>query len=97
MFRKSTGEATSSRPKEADAKPRTGTPSAATAAATSNGKLAYEARRAAKAGVSLDRWMADKQKRVQAEQEAERRAVKARTPTKPGLFKRLLDRAHKPI
>ncbi len=65
------------------------------------GQQAYEARRAAKAGVSLERWMADKQKRVQAEQEAERRA-RARDRLKeqsgkPGLLKRLLDRAHKPL
>ena len=69
----------------------------ARSAASSAGKLAYEARRAAKAGVSLDRWMADKQKRLRDEQEAERKALQARQPGKPGLFKRLLDRAHKPI
>ena len=61
------------------------------------GKQAYEARRAAKAGVSLDRWMADKQKRAQAEIEAARRARIKSEPAKRGFFKRLLDRAHKPI
>ncbi len=62
------------------------------------GKQAYEARRAAKAGVSLDRWMADKQKRAQAEHEAARRArIKTEPARKPGLLKRLLDRAHKPL
>ncbi len=59
------------------------------------GKQAYEARRAAKAGVSLERWMADKQKRAEAELEAARRARKA--PAKRGFLKRLLDRAHKPL
>jgi len=61
------------------------------------GQQAYEARRAAKAGVSLDRWMADKQKRAQAEIEAARRAEIKANPPKPGFLKRLLDRAHKPI
>ena len=60
------------------------------------GKQAYEARRAAKAGVSLERWMADKQK-AQAELEAARRARAKAAPAKPGLLKRLLDRAHKPL
>nr|WP_321986018.1 hypothetical protein [uncultured Lichenicoccus sp.] len=101
MFRKSSKEQAPARAKSETARP-VSTPAAAistaaTAAATSAAKLAYEARRAAKAGVSLDRWMADKQKRVRAEQEAERKAVQARQPARPGLFKRLLDRAHKPI
>jgi len=61
------------------------------------GKQAYEARRAAKAGVSLERWMADKQKRAQAELEAARRAQAKSQPAKPGFLKRLLDRAHKPL
>ncbi len=60
------------------------------------GKQAYEARRAAKAGVSLERWMADKQKRAQAELEAVRRA-RSKAPAKRGFLKRLLDRAHKPL
>lgn len=61
------------------------------------GKQAYEARRAAKAGVSLDRWMSDKQKRAEAELEAARRARIKAEPVKAGFFKRLLDRAHKPL
>ncbi len=62
------------------------------------GKQAYEARRAAKAGVSLERWLADKQKLAQAEREAARRAqAKSQSAAKPGLLKRLLDRAHKPL
>ena len=95
MFKRSRGDAS---------KPDTGEQTASVAAATATakaqaaGKLAYEARRAAKAGVSLDRWMADKQKRAQAEIEAERRArAKAKPPAKPGFLKRLMDRAHKPL
>ncbi len=78
------------------AKPVTA-PNAADAKAIAAGKQAYEARRAAKAGVSLDRWMADKQKRAQAELEAARRASPKSPAPKSGLLKRLLDRAHKPL
>jgi len=66
-------------------------------AAASTGKLAYEARRAAKAGVALEKWMADKARRVQAEREAVQRARKKAAPDKPSLLRRLLDRAHRPL
>ena len=55
---------------------------------------AYEAKRAAKAGVSLDKWLATKEK------DAAKLAAAPETPKKPkkpGLFSRLLDRAHKPL
>jgi len=71
--------------------------SAAGSAAGSKGKLAYEARRAAKAGVALEKWMADKTRRVQAEREAVQRARKKAAPDKPSLLRRLLDRAHRPL
>jgi hypothetical protein len=66
------------------------------------GQRAYEAKRAAKAGVSLDRWLADKEKREKAEAaaaaKAARKEAEAATPKKPaGFFSRLLDRANKPI
>jgi len=54
---------------------------------------AYEQKRAAKAGKSLEGWLDAKQKRSAAE-------VKAAVPPpkkKPGLISRLLDRAHKPL
>ena len=41
--------------------------------------------------------MADKQKRAQAELEVERKMRARQQPKKPGLLKRLLDRAHKPL
>ena len=64
----------------------------------SKGKQAYEARRADKAGIGLERWMADKERRAQAEREAEQRARRKAAPEKkPGLLRRLLDRAHKPL
>ncbi len=54
---------------------------------------AYEAKRAAKAGKSLDAWLADKQKRqVDVQPAATKAAAK-----KAGFFSRLLDRAHKPL
>ena len=55
---------------------------------------AYEQKRAAKAGKSLESWLDAKQKRAGAE-------AKLATPPppkkKPGLISRLLDRAHKPL
>ncbi len=60
------------------------------------GQRNYEARRAAKAGVSLEKWLQMKAR----EQEA---AARARTeappppPRKPGLIARLIERAHRPL
>jgi predicted negative regulator of RcsB-dependent stress response len=59
---------------------------------------AYEAKRAAKAGMSLDKWLANKEKdaaleRVQAEKLAKAEAA----PKKPGFFARLLEKAQKPL
>ena len=54
---------------------------------------AYEQKRAAKAGKSLESWLDAKRKRAATE-------AKAATPPpkkKPGLISRLLDRAHKPL
>ena len=70
--------------------------------AASKGKQAYEARRAEKAGVGLEKWMADKQRRAQAERDAVERARRAAaapqaSKKKPGLLRRLLDRAHRPL
>lgn len=64
------------------------------------GQRAYEAKRAAKAGMSLDRWLAQKEKEAAAERAA---AAKAATPVvaapakRPGLLSRLLERAQKPL
>ena len=63
----------------------------------SEGQRSYEAKRAAKAGVSLDKWLQMKQRE---QREAERARVQATTPPKaarPGLLARLIDRAHKPL
>ena len=59
---------------------------------------AYEAKRAAKAGMSLERWLADKDKRAAAEaREAEAAPKPAAPPKKPGFFGRLLEKAQKPL
>jgi len=64
------------------------------------GQRAYEAKRAAKAGMSLDRWLAQKEKEAAAERAAAAKAVVpvAAAPAKrPGLLSRLLERAQKPL
>lgn len=63
----------------------------------SDGQRNYEAKRAARAGVSLDTWLKMKERE---QQDAERARVKAVAPPRPakrGLFSRLIDRAHKPL
>lgn len=54
---------------------------------------AYEAKRAQKAGKSLDAWLEEKRKR----QAAEAPTGAAKPVKKPGLISRLIDRAHKPL
>lgn len=65
----------------------------------SEGQRAYEAKRAAKAGMSLDKWLETKQRQQQAEVRAkEKAAATAAKPTKkPGFFSRLLERAQRPL
>jgi hypothetical protein len=63
---------------------------------------AYEAKRAAKAGMSLEKWLVEKDKRAAAEAKAAEQAAKAAAasaaaPKKPGFFGRLLERAQKPL
>ncbi len=63
---------------------------------------AYEAKRAAKAGLTLERWLERKDKATAAsEREAAVAAAKSRTPAeakgKQGFFARLLEKAQKPL
>jgi hypothetical protein len=58
------------------------------------GQRAYEQRRAAKAGKSLDGWLEHKRKQQEAEA---KQAAPPKPPKPPGLIRRLLDRAHKPL
>ncbi|MBP0464864.1 hypothetical protein J5Y09_13160 [Roseomonas sp. PWR1] len=61
---------------------------------------AYEAKRAAKAGMSLEKWLVEKDKRAAAEAK-EAAAAAPPPPTaaakKPGFFSRLLEKAQKPL
>lgn len=62
------------------------------------GQRAYEAKRAAKAGMSLEKWLAQKEKQAQAEAAAARKAAEPPAPAKkPGFFARLLEKAQKPL
>ncbi|GGG27761.1 hypothetical protein GCM10010964_14610 [Caldovatus sediminis] len=63
----------------------------------SEGQRAYEARRAAKAGMSLEKWLAEKEKRTREEIAAATRAEAVKPAKKPGFFARLLERAQKPL
>jgi hypothetical protein len=59
---------------------------------------AYEAKRAAKAGMSLDKWMAEKARERKAELAATAKLAQSAAPAKkPGFFGRLLERAQKPL
>jgi len=60
-----------------------------------DGQREYEAKRAAKAGMSLEKWLETKQKQQAAA--ARERAAEVAKPAKPGLIKRLIDRAHEPL
>jgi hypothetical protein len=61
------------------------------------GQRAYEAKRAAKAGMSLDKWLDAKERDRAAEARAQAEAAKPAAVKKPGLISRLIDRAHKPL
>ncbi len=59
----------------------------------SDGQLAYEKQRAAKAGKSLDEWL-----KLKARTEAaQAKKTVAKPLKKPGLISRLIDKAHKPL
>ncbi len=79
-------------------KPGVAKPDPAKPGATmTEGQLAYEARRAAKAGMSTERWL-DSKRKAEAQAAAEQARKQPTAPAKPpGLLKRLLDRAHKPL
>ena len=61
---------------------------------------AYEARRAAKAGLTLERWLERKEKTIAAgerEAAAKARPVSEEAKGKPGFLARLLEKARKPL
>jgi len=62
------------------------------------GQRAYEAKRAAKAGMSLEKWLAAKEKERAKEDKAREQAAKpVAPPKKPGFFARMLEKARKPL
>jgi hypothetical protein len=63
------------------------------------GQRAYEARRAAKAGMSLEKWLVEKDRRarIEAAEAARETAEAEKKPEKKGWFGRLLDKAHQPL
>ena len=64
------------------------------------GQRAYEAKRAAKAGMSLEKWLAEKDRQAALEERERARAarVAAKEAKKSnGFFSRLLERARKPL
>ena len=63
----------------------------------SEGQRAYEARRAAKAGMSLDKWLEVKTKERAAEARAQSKGEAAKPVKKTGLIGRLLERAQRPL
>jgi len=64
----------------------------------SEGQRAYEAKRAAKAGMSLDKYLAAKERDRLAEEKAKLKAAEPPKPPKPpGFFGRLLERAQRPL
>jgi hypothetical protein len=60
------------------------------------GQRAYEAKRAARAGMSLDKWLAEKDKQAKRE-EREKKAAAPKPAKPPGFFARLIEKAHKPL
>ena len=66
----------------------------------SPGQRAYEERRAKKAGMSLEKWLSLKEKERAAEEAKARKAAEAAKPPppkKPNFFRRLLEKAEKPL
>ena len=63
----------------------------------SRGKLAYEARRAADAGMTLEAWLSKKTKEATRAAAEKLHVTKAAPPKPKGFLARLLDRAHKPL
>ena len=62
------------------------------------GQRAYEAKRAAKAGMSLDKWLVTKKREQEAEVKAKLKVLEAAKPPKPpGFFGRLMERAQRPL
>jgi hypothetical protein len=63
-----------------------------------DGQRAYEARRAARAGVSLEKWLDAKQRQQEVDARAKQKATALAKPAKKaGLLSRLMERAQRPF
>ena len=82
--------------KQAPQAPKSGEKSAS---AMTEAQRAYETKRAAKAGMSLDKWLDAKRREQEsaAREEAKKLAKAEEAKKKPGFFGRLLERAQKPL
>jgi hypothetical protein len=60
-------------------------------------QIAYETKRAAKAGMSLDKWLDTKRRQLAAEEKQRQKQVEPPAKKKDGFFSRLIERAHKPL
>jgi len=67
-----------------------------TAKVLTEGQRAYEAKRAAKAGMSLEKWLAQKDREAARAADVARKAD-PKPAKKPGFFGRLIEKAHKPL
>ncbi|WP_211314045.1 hypothetical protein [Humitalea rosea] len=76
---------------------KTKTPVAPAATTMTAAQRAYETKRAQKAGVSLEKWLAAKQADRAAEAKATAAPAPAAPPKKPGFLGRLMERVQKPI
>ena len=72
-------------------------PATTNTASMSRGQLAYEARRAADAGMSLEAWLSKKTREAARAASEKRHSAKTAPPKPKGFIARLLDRAHKPL
>jgi hypothetical protein len=63
----------------------------------SEGQRVYEAKRAAKAGMSLEKWLNAKEKDRLAETRARQKVAEPEKPKKPNFLSKLLERAQKPL
>lgn len=64
------------------------------------GQRSYEAKRAAKAGMSLEKWLAEKTRAEKVEtrdRERERASLDKAATKRAGLLSRLIERGHKPL
>ncbi len=63
----------------------------------SEGQRAYEQKRAAKAGMSLEKWLDNREKDKRAAAKVAKPVPAPARPKPPGLLSRLIEKARKPL